>query len=248
MGIQVTIQNFFCFNSWASVHPSLSPPPPLLVSASVMSAPAALAFAKLFYPETEESKTRSEQIVIEPPTEANVLDAATQGAASSGLLVVNITAIVVAFIAFMAFIDGIVSFLGEIVGVEGLTFDLILGKLFIPLTFVMGVEWEDCEKVAKLIGVKTILNEFIAYRQLGVLIKAGQLSQRSVVIATYALCGFANPGSIGVQLATLCSIAPDRKSDFSKVAFRAFVSGTMACFLTACIAGALYDEATYVPL
>jgi pyrimidine nucleoside transport protein len=213
-----------------------------------MSAPAALAFAKLFYPETEESKTRSEHIVIEPPTEANVLDAATQGAASSGILVVNITAIVVAFIAFMAFIDGVVAFLGEIVGVEGLSFDLILGKLFIPLTFVMGVEWEDCQKVAQLIGVKTILNEFIAYRQLGVLIKAGQLSQRSIVIATYALCGFANPGSIGVQLATLCSIAPDRKSDFSKVAFRAFVSGTMACFLTACIAGALYDEASYVPL
>jgi pyrimidine nucleoside transport protein len=146
-----------------------------------MSAPAALAFAKLFYPETEESHTRAEQIIIEPPQEANVLDAATQGAASSGLLVVNITAIVVAFIAFMAFINGIVAFLGEIVGIDGLSFDLMLGKLFIPLTFLMGV-------------------------------------------------------------------APDRKSDFSKVAFRAFVSGTMACFLTACIAGSLYDEATYVPL
>ena len=105
----------------------------------------------------------------------------------------------------------------------------------------MGVEWEDCEKVARLLGTKTILNEFIAYKELGVLIKAGQLSNRSIVIATYALCGFANPGSIGVQLATLSSLAPERKADYAKVVMRAFISGTMACFLTACIAGTLYD-------
>ena len=168
-----------------------------LVSASVMSAPAALAFAKLFYPETEKSKTKAENIKIEEPQEANVLDAATQGATSAGILVVNITAIVVAFIAFMAFLNSVVAFLGELVGVSGLSFDYILGKLFIPLSFVMGVDWEDCEKVSRLIGIKTILNEFIAYRELGVLIEAGKLTARSQVIATYALCGFANPGSIG---------------------------------------------------
>jgi pyrimidine nucleoside transport protein len=219
-----------------------------LVSASVMSAPAALAFAKLFYPETEVSKTKSENIVIEAPKEANVLDAATQGASSAGILVVNITAIVVAFIAFMAFLNSVVAFLGEQVGVPGLSFDIILGKLFIPLTFCMGVEWEDCEKVSRLLGLKTVLNEFIAYRELGKLIDEGALSQRSIVIATYALCGFANPGSIGVQLATLSSMAPERKSDFAAVAFRAFVSGSMACFLTACIAGALYDKQSFVRL
>ena len=212
-----------------------------------MSAPAALAFAKLFYPETEKSRTRSDSLVMEPPKEANVLDAASQGAASAGILVVNITAIVVAFIAFMAFINSLVGFFGELVGVEDLTFDIILGKLFIPLTLVMGVEIKDCEKVARLIGVKTFLNEFIAYRELGTLIKNGDLSPRSIVIATYALCGFANPGSIGVQLATLSSLAPERKPDFSRVVFRAFVSGNMACFLTACIAGMLYDVDTYVP-
>ena len=212
-----------------------------------MSAPAALAFAKLFYPETEKSRTRSENIQIDPPTEANVLDAATQGATAAGILVVNITAIVVAFIAFMTFVNSVVGFLGDQVGLENLTFDSILGKLFIPLTFCMGVEWKDCEKVARLIGVKTILNEFIAYRELGILIKDGELSPRSAVIATYALCGFANPGSIGVQLATLSSLAPQRKSDFSKVVFRAFISGTAACFLTACIAGTLFDESTSIP-
>ena len=219
-----------------------------LVSASVMSAPAALAFSKLFYPETEVSKTKSENIVIEAPKEANVLDAATQGASSAGILVVNITAIVVAFIAFMAFLNSVVAFLGDQVGISGLSFDIILGKIFIPLTFCMGVEWEDCEKVSRLLGLKTVLNEFIAYRELGKLIDAGELSQRSTVIATYALCGFANPGSIGVQLATLSSMAPGRKSDFADVAFRAFISGSMACFLTACIAGALYDEKGFVQL
>lgn len=218
-----------------------------IVSASVMSAPAALAFAKLFYPETEKSKTKSESIVIEPPTEANVLDAATQGASSAGLLVVNITAIVVAFIAFITFLNSVVNFFGEMVGLEDLAFDTILGKIFIPLTFVMGVEWEDTEKVARLIGVKTVLNEFIAYRELGVLIAEGRLSDRSIIIATYALCGFANPGSIGVQLATLSSLAPNRKADFSKVVVRAFVSGNMACFMTACIAGTLYDAETFQP-
>ena len=162
-----------------------------------MSAPAALAFAKLFYPETEKSKTKADNITIEEPQEANVLDAATQGATSAGLLVVNITAIVVAFIAFMAFLNSVVAFLGDLVGVSGLSFDFILGKIFIPLSFVMGVDWEDCEKVSRLIGIKTILNEFIAYRELGVLIEAGEISARSQVIATYALCGFANPGSIG---------------------------------------------------
>ena len=162
-----------------------------------MSAPAALAFAKLFFPETEKSKTKADSIVIEAPKEANVLDAATQGATSAGLLVVNITAIVVAFIAFMAFLNSIVAFLGDLVGMEGLSFDLILGKIFIPLSFLMGVDWEDCEQVSRLIGIKSILNEFIAYQKLGLLIKAGEISQRSTVIATYALCGFANPGSIG---------------------------------------------------
>merc|ERR1711892_431758 len=149
-------------------------------------------------------------------------DAATQGASSAGILVVNITAIVVAFIAFMAFLNSIVAFLGDLVGISGLSFDVILGKLFIPLTFVMGIEWDDCEKISRLIGLKTI--------------------------ATYALCGFANPGSIGVQLATLSSMAPGRKADFAKVAFRAFISGTLACFLTACIAGSLYDQETYIKL
>ena len=219
-----------------------------LLSASMMSAPAALAFAKLFYPEKETSRTKSDNISIKPPSEVNVLDAATQGASSAGLLVVNITAIVIAFIAFMSFINSLFEFFGDQVGFHNLTFDSILGKLFIPLSLSMGVEWNDCEKIAKLIGVKVVLNEFIAYRELGLLIQNEELSPRSAVIATYALCGFANPASIGIQLATLNSLAPQRQADFARVVFRAFISGNAACFLTACIAGTLYSEFTYVQL
>ena len=142
----------------------------------------------------------------------------------------------------MAFLNSVVNFLGVQVGLDGLSFEYILGKVFIPLAFCLGVEWRDCETVARLIGTKTVLNEFIAFRNLGRLIAAGQLSRRSAVVATYALCGFANPGSMGVQIAVLSSMAPERKSDFARVVFRAFIAGNAACFLTACIAGTLFNE------
>merc|ERR1719244_1795231 len=110
----------------------------------------------------------------------------------------------------MAFLNSVIKFFGDLVGVFGLSIDVILGKIFIPLTFLMGVEWEDCEKVSRLIGIKTILNEFIAYSKLGQLIANNEIGARSTVIATYALCGYANPGSIGIQLATLSSMCPER--------------------------------------
>lgn len=106
----------------------------------------------------------------------------------------------------------------------------------------MGVDFEECHAVGRLLGIKTVTNEFIAYRELGLLINANQLSKRASIITTYALCGYANPGSIGVQLATLGSLCPERKSEVSSVIFRAFISGTVACFLTACIAGALLKD------
>lgn len=106
----------------------------------------------------------------------------------------------------------------------------------------MGIPWEECESVGYLIGIKSVVNEFIAYRELGIMIAAGTLSERSIAITTYALCGFANPGSVGVQLAILSGICPERKADFSKIVVRAFIAGSVASFLTACIAGALLTE------
>lgn len=203
--------------------------PAHLLSASFMSAPAALACSKLLYPEKEKSKLSQEEIRLESGCgeSTNILDAATRGATEGATLVLNITAIVVAFIASVAFLNALVSFFGGLVGYEEVTFEWILGKVFIPVVYMMGVAWEECETVAKLVGIKTIVNEFIAYQKLGVLMKEGVLSNRAVTIATYALCGYANPGSIGVTLASLGGICPQRRNDFSKLVVRAFVAGNV---------------------
>ena len=208
-----------------------------------MSAPAALACAKILYPEVEISKTNT-GLNLEKKSnkdEANVIDAATRGASSAAMIVLQITAIVIACIAFVSFLNSIILYLGGLIGFdENFTFEFILGKIFIPLAYMMGVEWDECEQVGLLIGIKTAVNEFIAYRKLGLLMD--QLSPRTISITTYALCGYANPGSIGIQLATFGAICPDRMADYSALILRAFFAGSLACFMTACIAGALIDS------
>ena len=244
---------------------SFGVPPAHLLSASVMSAPAALAAAKLLLPETKRPRSelglRSSEDVEEAgggggvdceafrlspshsggQEDKSLLSAATSGAINAATLVLNITAIVIAVIAFVAFLDAVVSFLAGLVGFPQLTFQTMLGYAFMPLAFIMGVEWAECHTVGTLIGIKTVANEFIAYRRLGILIEAQALSPRAALIATYALCGYANPGSMGVQLATLGSLCPTRRDEVSSVIFRAFVAGSVACFLTASIAGALVE-------
>jgi len=212
-----------------------------LLSASIMSAPAALAFAKLFYPEAETSKIKITEIRIPKGQEANALDAAAQGASNAVMLVFNIIANLISFLAFVAFLNGIISWLGELLGTPYVTFEFIMGKIFIPIAWLMGVPSEECDTVAGLVAIKTIVNEFAAYAKLSQLIQSGALSKRSETIATYALCGFSNPGSIGASLASLATMAPRRKSDLALVAFRAFIAGNVACFMTACIAGTLIN-------
>ncbi|XP_063969855.1 solute carrier family 28 member 3-like isoform X1 [Lytechinus pictus] len=218
-----------------------------LVSASVMSAPAALAVSKLFYPETEKSKTaNSDNLTIEKGTERNFIEAAASGASTAIPLVLNIAANLVAFISLLALVNALLSYFGGLVGYPQLTFEVICSYVFMPVAFIMGVEWADCRLVAELIGIKTFVNEFVAYDKLATFIDnretgAGPtLSERSEVIATYALCGFANISSIGVQLGGLAPLAPSRKPDLAAVVIRALIAGTAACFMTACIAGVLY--------
>ncbi|XP_071791944.1 solute carrier family 28 member 3-like isoform X3 [Asterias amurensis] len=219
-----------------------------LLSASVMSAPAALAIAKLFYPETEISQTRTAaQVKLPKGEERNVIEAASSGASTAVMLALNIGANLIAFLALLALFNGILGYLGVLVGIEGLSFELICSYLFIPIAFLMGVETQDCRVVAELIGTKTFLNEFVAYERLAEYISHRgtdeiSLSARSEVITTYALCGFANLGSVGIMMAALTSMAPNRKGDIASVAVRALISGTTACFMTACIAGVLYTE------
>lgn len=219
--------------------------PSHLLSASVMSAPAALGFSKLFYPETEVSRTRSEDIAIERGTERNAIEAAANGASSAVAIVANIAANLIAFLAGVHFLNSNLSWFGSLVGWDFLTFEWLLSQVFRPLAFIMGVPWIECQKVGKLIGLKTIVNEFVAYQELAYMQKHGELSPRSEAISVFALCGFSNIGSIGIMLGGLTTLAPSRKSDMAKVAVRAMIAGSAACFTTACIAGALLDEAIH---
>ncbi|HEX7117884.1 MAG TPA: nucleoside transporter C-terminal domain-containing protein [Longimicrobiales bacterium] len=224
-----------------------------LVAASVLSAPAALVIAKVMHPETEEPVTRGTlKVDIENP-DANVIDAAARGAGEGLTLALNVGAMLLAFIALIAMLNAVLSVIGDATHVtdllrgwgwlgEGqrLTLEAILGWLLAPLAWIMGVPWEDAAAVGSLLGVKTVLNEFVAYLQLSTLLSGGgDLSPRSVVIATYALCGFANFSSIAIQIGGIGGIAPSRRSDLSRLGLRAMIGGTLASFMTATVAGIL---------
>ena len=210
-----------------------------LIAASVMSAPAALVMAKLMFPETEESLTAGEvKVDVERPW-ANVIDAAAEGAASGLRLALNVGAMLLAFIALIAMVNAGLGIVGGWFGYEGLTLELILGFLLRPLAWVMGVPWAEADEVGALLGIKTVVNEFVGYIRLEEMVQAGQLSERSEVIATYALCGFANFSSIAIQIGGIGGIAPERKKDLAKLGLRAMIAGTLACFQTATIAGLL---------
>ncbi|MBN3297851.1 S28A3 protein, partial [Amia calva] len=222
-----------------------------LLTASVMSAPAALAIAKLSWPETEIPKiTTKTRLKLEKGEGSNLLEAATLGASASILLVANIAVNLIAFLALLAFLNAALSWLGNMFDYPQLTFSLICSYVFMPFSFMMGVDWEDSFLVGELIGYKTFFNEFVAYEKLSVLIhkrlEGGPefvddvkqyLNVHSEIVATYALCGFANIGSLGILIGGLSSMAPERRGDIARCAIRALISGTVACFMTACVAG-----------
>ncbi|KAG7209814.1 hypothetical protein KM043_011428 [Ampulex compressa] len=215
--------------------------PAHLLTASIMAAPAALCYAKLIYPETEQSRTSCDNIELEKSTDSGVLDAATKGALAAIPLVLGIIANIVAFVSFIALINGLLGWFGGLVGYTDLTFELILSKLFMPLSWLMGVPWKDCEDVGTLIGLKTVVNEFIAYQKLGEFKRQGRIYGRTEAIATFAICGFSNPGSIGIMIGTLTSLAPEKRKEITGGVMRAFVGGCAVCFLTASTAGMLMD-------
>uniref|UniRef100_A0A914V0N5 Sodium/nucleoside cotransporter n=1 Tax=Plectus sambesii TaxID=2011161 RepID=A0A914V0N5_9BILA len=211
-----------------------------LLSASVMSAPAALAVAKLFYPETEVSKTKDQaDLDLGEPEEKNFLEAAASGACRGIQLVANIIANLIAFFAFLTFVNASLDWLGSMVNIEGLTFERICSYLFFPLAYIMGASTDPAELmiVAELMGVKTFVNEFIAYQKMGEYIDTNRISPRARLISTYALCGFSNFTSVGIQLGGLGAMCPERKSDFARIAIRCLIGGSIACFMTACVAG-----------
>jgi CNT family concentrative nucleoside transporter len=210
-----------------------------LIAASVMSAPAALAISKIMYPETEEPVTRGDIRVELEKTDANVIDAAARGASEGLGLALNVGAMLLAFIALLALLNGLVGWVAGLFGAE-LSIQMILGWLGAPLAWLMGTPWKDALEVGTLIGEKTALNEFVAYLHLANMLQGGSdLSARSVVIATYALCGFANFSSIAIQIGGIGGLAPERRHDLSRLGLRAMVAGTLAAFMTACVVGIL---------
>ena len=208
-----------------------------LLAASVMSAPAALVVAKILYPETEISKTRAGSTAGFERTTENVIDAAAAGAGDGLRLAVNVGAMLLAFIALIALLNGILGWLGGVMGFDGLSLSRIFGWVFYPLSWCMGVDSKDLLEFGRLLGAKIAINEFYAYVELGHL--RHQLSERSFVIGTYALCGFANFASIGIQIGGISGIAPERRSDLARIGLKAMLGGAIASWLTASIAGVL---------
>ncbi|MEE2743918.1 MAG: NupC/NupG family nucleoside CNT transporter [Bdellovibrionota bacterium] len=213
-----------------------------LLAASVMSAPAALVCAKILVPETEESVTRGNIDFKLPKTSANVIDAAASGASEGLTLALNVAAMLLAFIALIAMVNGLFGWVGNLFGFQGLTLELILGYIFAPVAWLLGVpwNWEECLKVGTLLGQKLVLNEFVAYTGLQKLINTPNgLSERSVNISVYALCGFANFSSIAIQVGGIGSLVPGRRKEFAQLGMKCLLGGTLACLMTACIAGIL---------
>ena len=222
-----------------AAYVSFGIPPRHLIAASVMSAPAALAISKIMYPETEMSPTQGSVDIKVVRTTANGVDAIAAGALDGLKLALNVGALIIAFLAILAAFNALLGFIGGLFGYPDFSLEIILATLLAPVAWLMGVPWADCSEVGTLLGKKTILNEFIAYLDLQALIEENAISERATVIATYALCGFANIGSIGIQIGGIGGIAPTRRSDLARISIRAMIAGTLACFMTACIAGIL---------
>lgn len=208
-----------------------------LLAASVMSAPAALVVAKILYPETESSKTQAGNLETPTAETKNILDAATAGASDGLKLALNVGAMLLAFISLVAMLDWMLGGFGSLLGFDGLSLSYVFGILFYPLSWCMGVDTPDLMAFGQLLGTKVAINEFVAFVDLGA--ASATMSARSTTIATYALCGFANFSSIGIQIGGISSIAPERRSELAMIGLKAMAGGAMASWLTACVAGLL---------
>jgi concentrative nucleoside transporter, CNT family len=212
-----------------------------LLAASVMAAPAALIMAKMIIPETEVSQTKGTVRVNVEKTASNVIDAAAVGASDGMKLALNVAAMLLAFIALIAMFNSFLGWGGGLFGLENLTLELILGIILSPVTFAVGVPWNEAVQVGSLVGTKVILNEFVAYYQLAEIIPQGILSEKSIVISTFALCGFANFASIAIQIGGIGPLAENRRSELARNGLRAVLGGSLATLQTAAIAGALMN-------
>lgn len=210
-----------------------------LVTASLLSAPAAILLAKVMVPEEEVPRTAGAGHAAVERSSVNLIDAASRGALDGARLAAMIGALLIAFVALIHLLNDGLGALGGLVGHPDLTLEWLLGLPFVPLTWLMGVPFDDALRLAPVLGVKTAFNEFLAYQELAELLRTGAVSERSGVIASYALCGFANFGSLAILLGGLGGMAPGRRPDIARLGLRSILSGTLATLMTGCIAGLL---------
>jgi CNT family concentrative nucleoside transporter len=217
-----------------------------LLGASLMAAPAALVIAKILYPETKEPVTKGDVKMSIEKTDANGIDAAASGAATGLKLAANVGAMLLAFIALLAMGNYFLEAIGGYTGINSLIpggplrIETILGWILAPIAYIVGVPWVDAVNMGSLLGTKVVLNEFVAYLQLSELVANGALSPKTITMATFALCGFANFSSIAIQIGGIGGLAPERKSELAEFGIKAVFAGSLANLMTATIAGMLF--------
>ena len=204
-----------------------------MLAASIMSAPAALAIAKIIYPETEKSRPKKIIKTHNHRETQNVMDALGKGATDGLKLAANVAAMLIAFVSIISMINYFLDFIFSV------SLQQAMGVIFQPLSWTMGIPWDEAKIVGSLMGEKIVLTELVAYSNLSDLVNNNLISNRSAVIASYALCGFANFGSIGIQLGGIGGMAPNKRKDLSKIAMKAMIGGAIASWLTATVAGLL---------
>ncbi|MGD6841746.1 NupC/NupG family nucleoside CNT transporter [Bacillus infantis] len=209
-----------------------------LLAASFMAAPAGLIMAKIIFPETEEKEEPKELEMENDSDSTNVIDAAAKGASVGLQLALNIGAMLLAFIALVALLNGLLGWIGSWFGFGDLTLQLILGYIFSPLAFAIGVPWAEAVEAGNFIGQKLILNEFVAYSSFAPEIP--ELTDKTVAIISFALCGFANISSLAILLGGLGNLAPNRRADIARLGIRSVIAGALASLLSAAIAGMLF--------
>jgi len=234
-----------------AVYISMGVPAEYLLAASIMAAPASLVIAKIVWPETEESATKGAVKLEVKKSHANLLDAISHGASDGLKVTLNVIAMLIGFIALIALVNFVLGRVGLLLGNAGIDlsgigidimhFDLnsIFGSVFSVFAYAMGVPSQDTFVVGSLMGTKMVINEFVAYSNLGPMIAQGTLHPKSLVIVSFALCGFANFSSIAIQVGGIGELAPSRRADLARLGFRALICGTLASYLSATIAGML---------
>ncbi|MDD3149876.1 MAG: nucleoside transporter C-terminal domain-containing protein [Candidatus Gastranaerophilales bacterium] len=235
-----------------AVYISMGVPAEYLLAASIMAAPGALVVSKIVFPETQKSETKGEVKLEIKKTHTNLIDAISHGASDGMRISINVIAMLIGFLALIAMIDAILGVSGKFVyhytqlnlgfldlDLNNLSMKEILGSIFSIFAFLMGAPWAEAHSVGALMGTKLVFNEFVAYSDLAPMIKDGLLSSKSIIIASFALCGFANLGSVAMQIGGIGEMAPNRRKDLAKLGMKALICGTFASYISATIAGIL---------